>query len=161
RAGQSGVVQQLAVEAGQSVAVGAPLAKIIVPDHLQARLKIPEASTQDLALGLTATIDTRTGVVTGEVSRIDPAAHNGSVTARLTTALPRAARVDQNGDGVIALARTGDVLHVARPAIGEAHQSLSLFVLHDGSEARRTRVTFGRAAQNDIEIASGLSVGDQ
>jgi RND family efflux transporter MFP subunit len=163
RAGQAGVVQQIAAEVGQSVAAGAPLAKIVVPDHLQARLKIPEASTQDVALGLAATIDTRTGVVPGEVVRIDPAAQNGSVTVdvRLTAPLPKATRVDQNVEGVIDLARTGEVLHVARPAIGEAHQTATLFVLTGDGEARRVTVTFGRAAQKDIEIASGLNAGDQ
>jgi multidrug efflux pump subunit AcrA (membrane-fusion protein) len=163
RAGQAGVVQQIAAEVGQSVAAGAPLAKIVVPDHLQARLKIPEASTQDVALGLAATIDTRTGIVPGEVVRIDPAAQNGSVTVdvKLTAALPKATRVDQNVEGVIDLARTGDVLHVARPAIGEAHQTATLFVLTGDGEARRVSVTFGRAAQKDIEIASGLNAGDQ
>jgi multidrug efflux pump subunit AcrA (membrane-fusion protein) len=163
RAGQTGVVQQVAVEVGQTVGAGAPLAKIVVPDRLQARLKIPEASTQDIALGLTATIDTRTGVVPGEVVRIDPAAQNGSVTVdvRLTGALPRAARVDQNVEGMIELARTGDVLHVARPAIGEAHQTAALFVITRDGDAHRVPVTFGRAAQKDIEIASGLRAGDQ
>jgi HlyD family secretion protein len=163
RAGQAGVVQQVTAEVGQSVAAGAPLAKIVVPDHLQARLKIPEASTQDIALGLTASIDTRTGVVPGEVVRIDPAAQNGSVTVdvRLTAPLPKATRVDQNVEGVIDLARTGDVLHVARPAIGEAHQTATLFVLTGDGEARRVTVTFGRAAQKDIEIATGLAAGDQ
>lgn len=162
RAAQAGVVQQIAVEAGQSVAAGAPLARIIMPDHLQARLRIPEASTQDVALGLRATIDTRTGVVPGEVVRIDPAAQDGSVIVdvKLTAPLPRAARVDQNVDGVIELARTGDVLHVARPAIGEAHQTTTLFVLGDG-DARRVTVEFGRAAQKDIEIVSGLAAGDR
>ncbi len=163
RAGQAGVVQQVAVEVGQSVAAGAPLARIVVPDRLQARLRIPESSTQDLALGLAATIDTSTAVVPGEVARVDPAAQNGSVTVdvRLTAALPRAARVDQNVDGVIELAHTGDVLHVARPAIGEAHQTAALFVLTGDGEARRVPVRFGRAAQKDIEIAAGLSAGDQ
>jgi HlyD family secretion protein len=163
RAGQAGVVQQVAVEIGQTVAVGAPLAKIVVPDHLQARLRIPESSTEDLALGLHATIDTRNGVVTGEVVRIDPAAQNGSVTVdvKLTAAPPKSARVDQNVEGVIELAHTGDVLHVARPAIGEAHQTATLFKLDGDGGAHRVTVKFGRAALKDIEIASGLSAGDQ
>jgi RND family efflux transporter MFP subunit len=162
RAGQAGVVQQIAVEVGQSIAAGAPLAKIIVPDHLQARLKVPEASTPDIALGLAATIDTRTGVVTGEVVRIDPAAQNGSVTVdvKLTQPLPRAARVDQNVEGTIELAHTGDVLHLTRPAIGEAHQAATLFVVR-GGQAHRARVQFGRAAQKAIEITGGLAAGDQ
>jgi len=85
------VVQQIATEVGQSVAAGAPLAKIVVPDRLRARLRIPELSMQDIAPGLAATIDTRTGVATGEVERIDPAAQNGTVTVdvKLTAALPR------------------------------------------------------------------------
>jgi multidrug efflux pump subunit AcrA (membrane-fusion protein) len=162
RAGQAGVVQQVAIEAGQTVAAGAPLARVVVPDHLQARLRIPEASTEDLGVGLAATIDTRSGTVAGEVVRIDPAAQNGSVTVdvKLSAALPRSARVDQNVEGVIALARTGDVLHVARPAIGEAHQRATLWRL-DGATARKVTVAFGRAALKDIEIASGLAAGDQ
>jgi len=162
RAGQTGVVQQISIEAGQSVVAGAPLAKVVVPERLQARLKIPEASTDDLTLGLHATIDTRSGIVTGEVVRIDPAAVNGSVTVdvRLTGELPKSARPDQNVEGVVELARTGDVLHVARPAIGEAHQSASLFKL-TGGEAVRVPVKFGRAAVKDIEIASGFADGDQ
>jgi multidrug resistance efflux pump len=163
RAGQAGVVQQIAAEVGQAVAAGAPLAKIVVPDHLQARVRIPEAAAQDVTLGLAATIDTRTGIVPGLVVRLDPAAQNGSVTVdvRPTAALPKATRVDQNVDGVIELARTGDVLHVARPAIGEAHQTATLFVLTGDGEARRVTVTFGRAALKEIEIASGLAAGDQ
>lgn len=161
RAGQAGVVQQVAVEAGQSVAAGAPLAKVVVPNKLQARLRIPEASTSDVAIGLTATIDTRAGVVKGEVVRIDPAAQNGSVSVdvRLVGELPKSARPDQNVDGVIELARTNDVLHVARPAIGEAHATTSLFVIR-GSEAHRVTVKFGRAALKDIEVAAGLREGD-
>jgi len=163
RAGQAGVVQQVAVEIGQTVAVGAPLAKIVVPDHLQARLRIPESSTEDVALGLRATIDTRNGIVPGELVRIDPAAQNGSVTVdvKLTAAPPRSARVDQNVEGVIELAHTGDVLHVARPAIGEAHQTATLFKLDGDGHAQRVTVRFGRAALKDIEIAGGLSAGDQ
>jgi multidrug efflux pump subunit AcrA (membrane-fusion protein) len=161
RAGQSGVVQQIAVEAGQSVAAGAPLARVVVPDQLQARLRIPEVSMEDVALGLKATIDTRAGIVEGEVVRIDPAAQNGSVTidVKLAGALPKGARVDQNVDGIIHLATTGDVLHVARPAVGEVHQTVKLFKVEHG-ELVRVPVKLGRAALKDIEIAGGLSAGD-
>ena len=117
---------------------------------------------QDVSPGLRASVDTRNGIVAGEVVRIDPAAQNGSVLVdvRLTEALPKGARVDQNVDGVIELARTGDVLHVARPAIGEAHATATVFKL-SGGEARRVTIKFGRAAVKDIEIASGLQAGDQ
>ncbi|MBA3461947.1 MAG: HlyD family efflux transporter periplasmic adaptor subunit, partial [Deltaproteobacteria bacterium] len=162
RAGQPGVVQQITVEAGQAVAAGAPLAKVVVPERLMARIRIPEASTADVGIGLTALIDTRAGTVPGEVVRIDPAAQNGSVTVdlKLTGPLPKSARVDQNVEAIISLAKTGDVLHVARPTVGEAHQTASLYRLENG-EARRITVKFGRAALKDIEISSGLAEGDQ
>jgi HlyD family secretion protein len=162
RAGQAGTVQQVAVEAGQAIAAGAPLAKVVVPDKLQARLRIPEASMQDVSPGLSAQIDTRNGVVKGEVVRIDPAAQNGTVIVdvKIVDPLPKASRVDQNIEGVIELARTGDVLYVARPTIGEAHTTTSVFKL-SGGEAHRITVKFGRAALKDIEIASGLAAGDQ
>lgn len=162
RAGQAGTVQEVAVEVGQSIAAGAPLAKVVVPDKLQARLQIPESSTEDVMPGLPAVIDTRNGVVNGEVVRIDPAAKNGTVTVdvKLLDPLPKSARVDQNVEGVIELARTGDVLYVARPAIGEAHATTSVFRI-SGNEAHRVKVRFGRAALKDIEIASGLRENDQ
>jgi multidrug resistance efflux pump len=162
RAGQAGVVQQVAVEAGQSVVAGAPLAKVIDPRKLQARLRIPETSTTDVTPGLVATVDTRNGVVKGEVVRIDPAAVNGSVIVdvKLTGELPKSSRADQNVDGVIELGTTKDVLHVARPAIGEAHSAASVYVLR-GDEAARVSIKFGRAAMKDIEVVSGLREGDQ
>ncbi len=162
RAGQAGVVQQISVEAGQTVAAGAPLAKVIDPTKLQARLRIPETSTTDVALGLAATIDTRAGVVKGEVVRIDPAAQNGAVIVdvKITSELPKSSRADQNVDGVIELAKTADVLHVPRPAIGDAHATAQVFVLR-GDEAQRITVKYGRAALEDIEIVSGLRQGDQ
>jgi HlyD family secretion protein len=168
RADQAGVVQQVAVEAGQAVPAGAPLAKVIVPDRLQARLRVPEGAASDITVGLAAAIDTRiasgaqTGVIRGEVVRIDPAAQNGSVTVdvKLIDSLPRAARADLNVDGTIELARTADILHVARPAIAEPRATLQLFVIQGGEAIRRT-VTFGRASQKEIEIASGLVEGDE
>jgi HlyD family secretion protein len=162
RANQAGVVQDVAVEAGQSIAAGAPVAKVIVPDRLQARIRIPEIKARDVAKGLPASIDTRAGIVRGEVVRIDPAAQNGSVAVdiRLVGELPKSARVDLNVDGVIELSRTGDVLYVARPAIGEEYATSALFVL-SGGEARRVTVKFGAAALKEIEVVSGLREGDE
>jgi RND family efflux transporter MFP subunit len=163
RAGAAGVVQAVAVEVGQTVTVGAPLAKVVRPDRLKAELRIPETSAEDLAIGQPAVIDTRSGTVAGEVVRVDPAAKNGSVTVdvALTGPLPRAARPDLTVDGTIELAQTGEVLHVQRPAIGEARSTASIFKLTGDGEAVRVPVTFGRASTDRIEITAGLSEGDR
>ena len=163
RAGTTGVVQAVAVEAGQTVVVGAPLAKVVRPDRLKAELRIPETAAEELAIGLPAAIDTRSGIIAGQVARIDPAAEGGSVTVdvALTDPLPKAARPDLTVDGTIELARTGEVLHVERPAIGEARATASIFKLTEDGEAVRVSVTFGRASVEEIEITAGLREGDR
>jgi RND family efflux transporter MFP subunit len=163
RAGAAGVVQAVTVEVGQTVAVGAPVAKVVDPAHLKAELRIPETSAQDLAIGLTAVVDTRTGTVPGTVARIDPAAREGTILVDIvfTEPLPRPARPYLTVDGTISLTNTGDVLHVARPAVGEAHAATSLFKLTPGGDAVRVPVTFGRASVQEIEVTAGLSEGDR
>jgi HlyD family secretion protein len=162
RAGQAGVVQQVAVEVGQTVAPGAPLAKVVVPDQLKAVLRIPESAGADVSIGLTAVIDTRGGTVKGEVIRVDPAAINGTIGVDIAPLepWPKSARPDLNVDGVIQLAETGDVLFVERPAVGEAHTTVTLFKLGDG-EAVRVPVRFGRASVKQIEVQTGLKQGDR
>lgn len=163
RAGIAGVVQQVAVEVGQNIAPGAPLAKVVVPDDLKAQLRIPESAGADVSIGLPAVIDTRGGVIKGEVIRVDPAAVGGTITVDVAARepWPKAARPDLSVDGVIELAKTGDVLHVARPTIGEAHATASVFKLTGDGEAIRVPVKFGRAAVKDIEVATGLKQGDR
>lgn len=163
KAGTVGVVQAIAVEAGQVVATGAPLAKVVRPDRLKAELRIPEDAAQDLRIGLPAVVDTRSGKVEGKVARVDPAAKNGAVIVDVAFAgpLPHGARPDLTVDGEVELAFAGDRLHVARPAIGEAHARASLWKLTRDGEAVRVPVTFGRASTDKIEIVSGLAAGDR
>jgi HlyD family secretion protein len=163
RAGSEGVVQAVSVEAGQTVAAGAPLARVVRPDRLKAELRIPETSMQDVTIGQAASIDTRSGVVPGMVVRVDPGAVNGAVLVDVAFdgPLPRGARPDLTVDGTITLEHTGDVLYVRRPAIGEARATATLFKLTAGGEAVRVPVTFGRASLDEIEITAGLAEGDR
>src|SRR5205823_1813849 len=79
RAGAAGIVQQVPVEVGQRVAPGTILAKVAEPGRLKAQLEIPETQAKDIAIGQPASIDTRNGIIPGQVIRIDPAAVNGTV----------------------------------------------------------------------------------
>ena len=84
---------------------GTELAKIVQPNHLMAELKIPETQARDVQIGEPASIDTHNGVIAGEVSRVDPAVQNGTVTVdvKLTGELPKGARPDLSVDGTIDL----------------------------------------------------------
>ncbi len=163
RAGAAGVLQQMAVEVGQKVLPGAVLAKVAQPAKLKAELKISETQTKDIVIGQQATIDTRNGLIQGHVSRIDPAAINGTVTVdvKLAGALPLGARPDLSVDGTVDLERIADVVYVGRPVYGQPQSTITLFKLVPGTdEAIRVPVKLGRASVNHIEIVEGLNVGD-
>jgi HlyD family secretion protein len=163
RAGMAGVLQVVPVEVGQQVQPGANLARVANPRTLKAELRIPETQTKDLAIGQLASIDTRNGVVEGRVSRIDPAAQNGTVgvDVSLTGALPPGARPDLSVDGTVELERLNNVVYVGRPAFGQENSTVGLFRLTEGGEAVRISVQLGRSSVNTIEIVNGLRPGDQ
>ncbi|MBC7927323.1 MAG: HlyD family efflux transporter periplasmic adaptor subunit, partial [Bryobacteraceae bacterium] len=170
RAGVHGVLQQLGanqtapVEVGQRLAAGTVLAKIAQPSRLKAELKIAETQAKDITIGQIAEIDTRNGVIPGRVSRIDPAAQNGTVTVdvRLEGKLPSGARPDLSVDGTVELERLREVVYVGRPVFGQPNSTITLFRLEaDGKEANRIPVRLGRTSVNTIEIVDGLKVGDR
>jgi HlyD family secretion protein len=164
RAGTAGVLQELTLQVGQRVTVGTVLAKVVQPAKLKAELKIPETQAKDVVLGLPAEVDTRNGIVKGRVSRIDPAAINGTVTVdvRLEGELPPGARPDLSVDGTIELERLAEVLYVGRPVFGQPNSVVGLFRLEpEGKEAARVQVRLGRSSVNTIEIVDGLTIGDQ
>lgn len=164
RAGVDGVLAELALEQGQSVASGAPLAKVVRPERLQAEVRIPETQASDLNIGQRAAIDTRNGVVVGHVTRIDPAVQAGTVRVDVAFAgpLPPGARPDLNVEGIIELERLPQVLFVKRPARGVPGTNASLFRLTaDGDHAERVAVRLGRSSRELIEIEAGLREGDR
>jgi HlyD family secretion protein len=128
RAGINGVLQETPVEVGQQIAAGHVLGRVAVPSHLKAELRIPETQVKDVRLGLPASIDTRNGVVAGEVVRIDPAAREGTVLVDVTFTepLPEGVRPDQNRDGTIQIDRLDDCLKMGRPVFGSGKRTRPL-----------------------------------
>jgi RND family efflux transporter MFP subunit len=163
KAGVAGVLIELPLQVGQRVLPGTELAKIVQPNHLMAELKIPETQARDVQIGEPASIDTHNGVIAGEVSRVDPAVQNGTVTVdvKLTGELPKGARPDLSVDGTIDLEKLDSVLHVGRPAFGQENSTISMFKIDpSGNGATRVQVKTGRASVNLIQIDSGLKEGD-
>ena len=158
------MLQEIPVQIGQRVIPGSVLARVSQPTHLKAELKIPETQARDIALMQDAQVDTRNGIIAGKVSRIDPAAVNGTVTVdvRLIGELPLGARPDLSVDGTIEIERLADVVYVGRPVFGQPNSQITLFRLEaDNKTADRVPVKLGRTSVNTIEIVDGLKVGDQ
>ena len=164
RAGNTGILQEVPLEEGQSVTPGTNLARVGDPTRLKAELRIAETQAKDIQIGQPAAIDTRNGVIPGHVIRIDPAVQQGTVTVdvALDGELPRGARPDLTVDGTIELERLENVIYVGRPVFGQEQSVVSLFKLDPESDhAVRTRVSLGRSSVNDIEVLEGLEPGDQ
>ena len=164
RAGSAGVLQQVLVQVGQQLTPGFNIARVADPASLKAVLRVPETQIKDVRNGQNVTVDTRNGLIQGTVSRIDPAAREGTfeIDVSLIGPLPASARPDLSVDGTIELERLKDVLKVGRPAFGQANQTIGMFVLTpDGTEAVRTPVKLGRNSVSTVEIVEGLKEGDQ
>src|SRR3989441_4100400 len=169
RAMVAGVVQQVPVEPGQRVSQGTILAKIAQPGRLRAELQIAETQVKDVALGQIASIDTRNGIIPGQVIRIDPASVNGTVKVevQLNGEYPKGVRPDLSVDGTIDVERLSDVMYVGRPAYGQTDSTVGMFKCLSGDpmcrngEAVRVQVKLGRSSVNTIEVKEGLAVGDR
>ncbi|MGB8322978.1 MAG: HlyD family efflux transporter periplasmic adaptor subunit [Candidatus Acidiferrum sp.] len=164
RAGIEGVLQLVPVDVGQHVTPSTNLARVADPKHLKAEIKIPETQAKDITIGQPATVDTRNGILKGQVSRIDPSVQSGTVTVDVlfTEPLPNGARPDLSVDGTIELENLKDVLYVGRPVHGQSDSNIGLFKLvEDGSEGLRVSVKLGKSSVNAVEILQGLKVGDK
>src|SRR5215813_10087016 len=164
RAGTAGVLQQVLVTEGQQVTPGTNIARVADPNSLKAVLRVAETQIGCVKIGQKVIVDTRNGLIDGQVSRIDPAGREGTfeIDASLIGPLPPSARPDLSVDGTIELERLKDVLKVGRPAFGQAQQTIGMFVLSpDGTEAERRTVKLGRNSVSTIEILEGLREGEQ
>jgi len=162
--GFAGVLQQVPVDVGQRVAPGQNLARVADPGRLKAELRVAETEARDVEVGQPAEVDTRSGVVSGRVSRKDPAAANGTVTVdvSLTGELPRGAVPDLSVDGTVQLQRLENVLYVGRPSLGQDNSTAGLFkVVSPSGDATRVQVKFGLSSVNSIVVLSGLNEGDR
>jgi HlyD family secretion protein len=160
----AGMLQQVPIEEGQRITLGANVARVARPGDLKAELRIAETQARDVQIGQRVAVDTRNGIVEGRVVRIDPAVQSGTVQVDvdLVGELPRGARPDLSVDGTIELERLPRVVFTGRPAYGQPNSTISLFKLVDGGRgAVRVPVQLGRSSVNAMEILQGLSPGDQ
>ena len=127
----TGVLQALPVQVGQRMKPGDNLAHDQQTDQVKAQVKIAETQAKDIQIDQKAEIDTRNGVVSGHVIRVDPAVDQGTVTVDVAIdgELPKGARPDLSVDGTIELERLEDVIYVGRPAFGQENSTVGIFKL--------------------------------
>ncbi|MDG1752460.1 MAG: HlyD family efflux transporter periplasmic adaptor subunit [Thalassotalea sp.] len=159
-----GVVQQVSLELGERAQVGDSVALIADQNTLFAELHVQEVRARDIALGQFVTVDTRRSEITGKVTRIDPAVKNGMVLidVELTSVLPNEARPDLAVDGLIEISNIAKALFIKRPVYAPSHTQVNLYKLSDDKHfANKHSVSLGQSSVNNIQILSGLAVGDE
>ncbi|HET6726155.1 MAG TPA: HlyD family efflux transporter periplasmic adaptor subunit [Gammaproteobacteria bacterium] len=166
-AGMSGIVQQVAVQDGQRLAVGADIARIAQQNNLWAQLQVAEsqagAITQGQQVVLTA-FGGSNSTFTGKVVRVNPTVQNGTVEIDVVPAgdVPDGLRAGLDVQGEIILAKLDNVLYMDRPAGVQAGDTLSVFKLVPGNDmAMRTKVELGRTSANAVQVVAGLKPGDK
>lgn len=162
RAKIDGIVQDVPLENGQWVAMGALLAKVAGPEKLRGELKVAEASAKDVRKGALVRFESPAGM-TGAVERIDPAVVAGTVKLVVSLAnVPPQARADQAVSGNVEIETIPHALVVGRPMGAKESGANELFVMSaDGKLAARTVARLGRGSPREIEIESGLREGDR
>jgi HlyD family secretion protein len=164
KATTDGVVQQVSLELGEQVQVGSSVALIADQRSLFAELQVQEIKVSDISIGQTVVVDTRTSKITGNVIRIDPAVTAGmvQVDVKLTSILPNEARPDLTIDALIEISNIDSALYVKRPAFAPRNSQATLYRLSkDDKFAQKQKVALGQSSVNQIQILSGLAVGDE
>ena len=158
------MVQSLAVELGQTVSFGQQLALVGSTTDLYALLSVPQATMQQVALSQTVQINTRSGLIAGTVSRIDPMINNGSVQVEvaLSGALTNNARPELNIEGVINTGIRRNVLYIDKPINANPFSEATVFQLNKARDrAIAKHLQFGHQTNDKIEIVAGAKLAEQ
>jgi HlyD family secretion protein len=165
RANGDGVVQDVAVQVGQRVSLGATLVRIADQADLKAVLAVADTDVREIAPGDPVTLHAGSVLVHGRVTRIAPAGNAGSVAvdvALVGTNGSSAVRPDVTVDGAIEVARLTNVLTIARPAGADDDASVSVYkVVARGTELVRVPVRLGRGSLERMRVTAGLTAGDR
>lgn len=166
-AGMQGVVQTVAVHAGQTLLLGGGIARVASVKELKATLQVPGSEAGEVALGQSVTLQLATDVaqnLRGRVIRVSPAVSNGSVDVDVMPqgALPGDVRPNLAVTGDIHIADIRQATYIQRPAYAGPDSRMTLYRLIDGGGiAVPVHVRFGAASDQYIQIVGGLEPGDR
>ena len=155
----AGMVATLSQAERAQVAENAPLVTVVDLTALEIEFQVSESYANEIRSGMNAEIVLDGRQFTGTVAGISPDVRNAQVTGRVRfAAQPKGLRQNQRASVRIVLDERNDVLKVARSPFSDSDSKFAYVVQDDA--AVRTPVEFGAAAIGEIEIRSGLKVGD-
>jgi multidrug resistance efflux pump len=164
KAGIAGVMQSLSVELGQSVTSGQQLALVGSMAELYALINIPQANIHHVQMDQFVSIDTRSGIIEGYVSRIEPLVTNGSIQVEVTLngELTENARPELNVAGMVSTGTLKNVLYVQKPINSKPNSEGILYRLDEfGRTAVATTLHYGAETTDTIQVVSGATLNQR
>ncbi|WP_336315987.1 efflux RND transporter periplasmic adaptor subunit [Stutzerimonas stutzeri] len=163
----AGVLQELEVREGMTLAAGAPLARINGLDSVWLEVAVPEAQSAGIQVGqqAAARLPALPGqVIEGEVSAVLPEASAASRTLRVRVQLPNPeGRLRPGLTAQVALAgsETAAVLLVPSEAVIRTGRRALVMLAEAGGRYRPVEVETGRESGSHTAILRGLEEGQQ
>lgn len=157
-----GIVGTVAITDRAVVAANSPLLSVVDLSRLEVELQVPESYADDLGLGMQAQIRYATTTFPGLLSSISPEVVDGQVIARVRFEgeLPAGLRQNQRVSTRVLMEEKPDVLLVQRGPFVDSGGGRVAFVVND-DVAQRRAIEIGATSMTDVEILSGLAIGDR
>lgn len=161
----AGAVQQVLVQAGERVEVGAKLAEVVSDAKLDFVASVPVDALLRLHRGQPATVTLdHERSVSGKVEAVSPAVdvatNSGEVVVRVIDR-SHSLRVGAPATGRILVRTLSDVIVVPDSAVVLVGATATVFVVERDSIARARAITPGVRQDHRVEIRNGLSVGER
>jgi RND family efflux transporter MFP subunit len=165
RAPFEGVITEKKVEAGELASPGQPLLKMEDPQRLRLEATVAEGDLKSVSRGdkIPVVIDALGGqALTGLVSQILPAGDPQTHTFMVKVDLPKKPGLKTGMFGRFQLDKglTQTIL-VPSAAVVERGELSSLYVVGSDQTARLRWVKLGRRFEQQVEILSGLNIGER
>ena len=165
----NGIVGNLAVEQKNQVSKNQPILSVVDLSEFELEVEIPESYADDLAIGMEAEVTLNGEVHLAKLVTISPEIENNQVTGRVRFAAydqdgnnltsPKGLRQNQRLTTRILMENKDDVMMVQRGQFLESGSGRIAYVIRDGV-AYKTSINTGARSLANVEILSGLEVGD-
>src|SRR5262249_14946626 len=133
RAGISGILDEISVDAGQQINAGGNLARVTSSERLVARIYVPESETPDVRVPQRAPLRMQDRNFSGQVIQVDTAVENGAISVDIKADGGQTAggRSGVSVDGTIETERVANAVYLPQELQAHADLSMPLFKISD------------------------------
>ncbi|MCJ8318023.1 MAG: efflux RND transporter periplasmic adaptor subunit [Colwellia sp.] len=158
----AGIIGSVNIREKDSVPANTSLITVIDLSAFEVEVNIPESFADDLGVGLASEISFNGETHQGQIIAISPEVTNGQVVGRLRFNEDVVANLRQNQrvSARILIESKENILKIRRGAFVESGGGRIVYLVNNDNAIRK-KVTLGARSIGEIEVVSGLKVGDK